>query len=281
MADAANPRGRFCVIAGADVAGQRADRFLADAIGGVSRSRIKSLMLEGHARRDGSPLSDPAEPVRSGACYTVEVPAPVPARPQPQAIPLTILYRGSRPDRARQTSRPGCPSGARATRTAPWSTPCSPIVARHSPGIGGESDGRGSCTASIRTRRASWWWPRPKRRWPALSAAFADRALDRAYLALCWGLPAPVAGEIEGAIGRDPRDRKRMAVVARGGKTALTRYRVQTRLARRRQLARVPAGDRADPPDPGPPCATGPSRRGRSAVSAPGSRRRAGDRGAG
>jgi len=58
-----------------------------------------------------------------------------------------------------------------------------------------------------------------------LSAAFAARDIDRAYLAVCWGLPAPPAGEIEGAIGRDPRDRKRMAVVTRGGKPALTRYR--------------------------------------------------------
>jgi len=65
-----------------------------------------------------------------------------------------------------------------------------------------------------------------------LSAAFAARDLDRAYLALCWGLPNPAAGEIEGAIGRDPRERKRMAVVTVGagvmgrGKAALTRYRM-------------------------------------------------------
>jgi 23S rRNA pseudouridine1911/1915/1917 synthase len=59
----------------------------------------------------------------------------------------------------------------------------------------------------------------------ALSAAFAARDLDRAYLALVWGLPAPASGEIEGAIGRDPRDRKRMAMVKSGGKPALTRYR--------------------------------------------------------
>jgi 23S rRNA pseudouridine1911/1915/1917 synthase len=59
----------------------------------------------------------------------------------------------------------------------------------------------------------------------ALSALFAARDLDRAYLALVWGLPNPAAGEIEGAIGRDPRDRKRMALVTRGGRAALTRYR--------------------------------------------------------
>ncbi len=58
-----------------------------------------------------------------------------------------------------------------------------------------------------------------------LSAAFAARDIDRTYMALAWGLANPSAGEIEGAIGRDPRDRKRMALVSRGGKMALTRYR--------------------------------------------------------
>ena len=59
----------------------------------------------------------------------------------------------------------------------------------------------------------------------ALTAAFAARAVDRAYLALAWGIPNPPAGDIEGAIGRDRRDRKRMAVVARNGKSARTYYR--------------------------------------------------------
>ena len=60
----------------------------------------------------------------------------------------------------------------------------------------------------------------------ALTAAFAARDLERTYLALCWGLPHPLSGEIEGAIGRDRRDRKRMAVVSHGGKAAMTHYRV-------------------------------------------------------
>ena len=62
-----------------------------------------------------------------------------------------------------------------------------------------------------------------------LSAMFAARDIDRRYEALAWGVPSPSAGPIEGAIGRDPRDRKRMAVVTLrdgggGGKTALTHY---------------------------------------------------------
>ena len=58
-----------------------------------------------------------------------------------------------------------------------------------------------------------------------LAAAFATRDLERSYLALGWGLPTPAKGDIEGTIGRDPRDRKRMALVGRGGKPALTHYR--------------------------------------------------------
>src|SRR6185437_7869592 len=62
----------------------------------------------------------------------------------------------------------------------------------------------------------------------ALTAIFAARDLDRAYLALAWGLPVPAAGEIEGPIGRDPRDRKRMTIRppgSAGSKPSLTRYR--------------------------------------------------------
>jgi 23S rRNA pseudouridine1911/1915/1917 synthase len=42
-----------------------------------------------------------------------------------------------------------------------------------------------------------------------------------------WGVPQPREGEISGAIGRNPANRKTMAVVTRGGRSAITRYRVQ------------------------------------------------------
>jgi len=50
--------------------------------------------------------------------------------------------------------------------------------------------------------------------------------MDRAYYALVWGVPMPPKGEIEGNIGRNPQNRKKMAVVERGGKYALTRFKV-------------------------------------------------------
>jgi 23S rRNA pseudouridine1911/1915/1917 synthase len=59
----------------------------------------------------------------------------------------------------------------------------------------------------------------------ALAAQFAGRRIRRLYLALVWGVPSPPAGRVETGLGRDPRDRKRMAVRPEGqGKWAATNY---------------------------------------------------------
>ena len=63
----------------------------------------------------------------------------------------------------------------------------------------------------------------------ALAGQLADRTLSRTYLAIVRGSVRSEAGELEGAIARDPRDRKRMAVVERG-RYARTRYHVVERL---------------------------------------------------
>src|SRR5580698_4862127 len=80
------------VVAPAEAAGERADRFLAGAIGTLSRTRVKGLIEAGHVRRDGAVIGEPAEPVRAGAVYDVRPPAVVSAVPRAQAIPFEILY---------------------------------------------------------------------------------------------------------------------------------------------------------------------------------------------
>jgi len=62
----------------------------------------------------------------------------------------------------------------------------------------------------------------------ALAAQLGDRTMSRTYLAIARGRVKADAGELEGAIGRHPRERKRMAVVA-GGRFARTRYAVVER----------------------------------------------------
>ena len=62
----------------------------------------------------------------------------------------------------------------------------------------------------------------------ALAAQLAGRSLSRTYLAIVRGVIRTKAGELEGPIGRHPKERKRMAVVA-GGRYARTRYEVVER----------------------------------------------------
>ena len=209
------------IVAGPEAAGLRTDRFLADAIGAMSRSRVKSLMLDGAVLRDGTPLRNPAEPVREGARFRVQRPAPTPATPLPQSIPFTILHEDAdlivldKPAGLVVHPAPGNEDG---TLVNALLAHCGDRL----PGIGGEKrpgivhrldkDTSGVMVAA-KTEQAL----------AALSAAFAARDLDRVYKALVWGVPSPRAGAVEGPIGRDPRDRKRMAVVA-SGKAALTHY---------------------------------------------------------
>ena len=61
-----------------------------------------------------------------------------------------------------------------------------------------------------------------------LAKQFADRTIRRRYLAIVWGVPDPPAGRVETWLGRDPRDRKKVAVVPEGkGKWAATTYELE------------------------------------------------------
>ncbi len=154
-------------------------------------------------------------------------PAAAPARAgQARAAghPADDLVRGRRPAGAGQAGRPGRASGAGQPGRHAGQRAAGPL--RRQP-----AGHRRRAAAGHRAPPGQGHVGRDGRRedraaMAALADAFATRDLERSYLALCWGVPSPSTGEIEGAIGRDPRDRKRMALVARGGKAALTRYRV-------------------------------------------------------
>jgi 23S rRNA pseudouridine1911/1915/1917 synthase len=209
-------------VAPAEHGGERVDRFLADAIRTLSRSRVKTLIEQGHVSRDGARITQPAEAVRAGARYVVAPPPAVAAIPQ--HIPFAILYEDAdllvldKPAGLVVHPAPGNQDG---TLVNALLAHCGDSL----PGIGGERR-PGIVHRLDKDTSGVMVVAKTEQALARLSAAFAARDLDRAYVALCWGLPNPGAGEIEGAIGRDPRDRKRMAVVAGGGKVALTRYRL-------------------------------------------------------
>ena len=88
MQDRAPRAAPFTTVAEPAARGQRLDRFLADAIGTLSRSRVKSLIEQGHASGDGRVLNEPARagparrhlparPARTGARHTAAAGYPV------------------------------------------------------------------------------------------------------------------------------------------------------------------------------------------------------------
>lgn len=212
------------ILAEPDSSGLRLDSYLAARIGTISRSRVKALILEGACQRNGVVTTDASESVQPGASYTLTLPPAVPALPQPESLPLDILYEDTallvlnKPAGLVVHPAPGNPDGTLVNALiAHCGDTLTGIGGEKRPGIVHRLDKDTSGVMVVAKTELAL---------TRLSAAFAARDLERAYKALCWGLPNPASGRIEGDIGRDPRERKRMAVVTRNGKHAVTNYRI-------------------------------------------------------
>ena len=205
--------------------GERLDRLLARRFGDLSRTRLKHLVEAGLVSVDGATIKDPSLRVKPGQTCAVTVPAPVADAPEAQAMPLDIRYEDAelivleKPAGLVVHPAPGNPD---RTLVNALLAHCGLSLA----GIGGvrrpgivhrlDKDTSGLMVVA-KTGHAH----------AALAADFAARRIERSYLGVTWGVPQPREGEIAGAIGRNPANRKTMAVVSRGGRAAVTRYRVQ------------------------------------------------------
>ncbi len=205
-------------------AGVRLDKFLADALDALSRARIQALMADGCVFLAGVAAQNPSAKVKAGEIYSVKMPPVVAAEPEPQDIPLDVVFEDE--DVIVIDKPPGLvvhPAAGNADGTlvnallAHCGSSLSGIGGVARPGIVHRLDkGTGGLLIAAKNDAAH----------EALSRQFADHSMDRAYYALVWGVPKPPKGEIEGNIGRSPKNRKKMAVVERGGKHALTRFKV-------------------------------------------------------
>ena len=215
----------YTVTVPQDKARHRLDRVLADAIPALSRSRLKGLIEGGGVTREGdAAATEPSDKVKAGEVYAVAVPPARPAIPQPQTIPLSVVYEDGdlividKPVGLVVHPAAGHPDGTLVNALlAHCGDSLSGIGGVTRPGIVHRLDKDTSGLMLAAKNDAAH---------RNLSRQLEARTLKRRYKALVWGTPAPRQGTIEGAIGRNPANRKKMAVVKIGGKAALTRYRV-------------------------------------------------------
>jgi 23S rRNA pseudouridine1911/1915/1917 synthase len=204
-------------------AGGRLDKALADKLPELSRSRVQALMAMGAVSHEDVAVTDVSAKTVAGL-YRLLIPAPVAAEPQPEALPLTVLFEDQhlivvdKPAGMAAHPGPGTPSGTLVNALLHHcGTSLSGIGGVARPGIVHRLDKDTSgVMVAAKTDAAH----------QGLSALFAAHDIERTYIALTRGVPSPPQGTIETRIGRSPNDRKKMAVLKAGGRQAITHYAV-------------------------------------------------------
>ncbi|SEP60939.1 ribosomal large subunit pseudouridine synthase D [Faunimonas pinastri] len=210
-----------------DEAGERLDAFLARRDARFSRSRLKALIKDGQVTAGGRTLSDPSRRINSGEEIALSVPPPEDPEPQPEAIPLTVVFED------RYLLVVDKPVGLVVHPAAGnWTGTLVNALLHHCgdslSGIGGvkrpgivhrlDKDTSGLMVVA-KTDAAH----------QGLAAQFADHSIGgslvREYQALVWGAPKPASGIIETLLDRDRGNREKRAVVRSGGRHAITHYR--------------------------------------------------------
>lgn len=201
----------------------RLDKALAEAIPTLSRARIQALLDESAVYLNGVVVGPRAKPLPGD--YEIVLPPVAPADPQPEDIPLAVLFEDAdlividKPAGMAAHPAPGCETGTLVNALLHHcGDSLSGIGGVARPGIVHRLD---KDTSGVMVAAKSDAAHR------GLSKLFSTHDIDRLYVALTRGAPSPPTGTIETQIGRSPGDRKKMAVLRSGGRTAITHYRVE------------------------------------------------------
>jgi 23S rRNA pseudouridine1911/1915/1917 synthase len=214
---------RLEVPAGA--AGQRLDRFLTEHFPALSRTRLTTLIREGHVRVAGA-AAKPARRVAAGELVEVEITPPAPLGAQPVDLPLEILYEDEDVVVVNKPAGLVVHPGAGTRKTDP--TLAGALVHRYGalsgeggaarPGIVHRLD-KGTSGVLVAARNDAAHH--------SLAAQFAARTVEKTYLALVHGKLKEASGSIRLAVARDLRRRTRMTTrrAAASGRAAHTDWR--------------------------------------------------------
>ena len=202
----------------------RLDRQILETHPGFSRSRIEGLIKAGFVTVNGAVAEKAGMKVSEADRVVVTVPPPVPAVPEPEDIPLSIVYEDDdlvvvdKPPGLVVHPAPGHFTGTLVNALLHHCPALSGIGGVARPGIVHRLDQDTSGLLVVAKTQAAM---------DGLVRAFAShRDVEKTYLAVVHGRPRLDSGRIENLIGRHPVDRKRMAIVEKGGKLAITNWRV-------------------------------------------------------
>jgi 23S rRNA pseudouridine1911/1915/1917 synthase len=204
----------------------RLDKKILESYPDFSRSRIEGLIKAGFVTVNGAVAEKAGMKVVDDDEVVVEIPPPVPAVPEAEDIKLDIVFEDG--DMLVVNKAPGMvvhPAPGHFTGTLVNA------LLHHCPdlsGIGGvarpgivhrlDQDTSGLIVVA-----------KSQKAMDGLVKAFAShKSIEKTYLAVCHGKARLQAGRIENLIGRHPVDRKRMAIVEKNGKCAITNYRALT-----------------------------------------------------
>ncbi len=206
-----------------DEAGRRVDVVLAERLDDLSRSRLQSLLRDGHLTLGDAVVTEGKRRVKPGERYRLVVPPPSPSGLIAEDWPLAVVYED---DDLLVVDKPAGlvvhPAAGHQSGTlvhallAHCGTSLSGIGGVERPGIVHRIDKDVSGLLVV---------AKHDRVHQGLAGQFTLHSVDRLYEAVVHGLPNPAAGTIDQPIGRHPVDRKRMAIVP-NGKRAVTRYRL-------------------------------------------------------
>jgi len=201
---------------------ERLDKFLVGQLQEFSRSRIQGLIAGGFVDVNGRPARKAGQPLEAGDTLTVRIPPAAPSGLIPENIPLNILFEN---DELLVVNKPagmvvhpaaGHAAGTLVNAVLGYDPDLEGIGGEERPGVVHRLDKETSGLILLaKNERAHRW----------LQDQFRLRKVDKTYLALVDGKPPTPSGRVEAPIGRDPKNRKRMAIVpASKGREAVSEY---------------------------------------------------------
>lgn len=215
----------YTLTVAAEEKGSRLDAFVAKSLEDISRARVQKLLDEGRLTVDGA-VKKANYRLNGGEEIRLEIPTAVSAEALPEDIPLDILYEDSDIiviNKARGMAvhpSPGIYSGTLVNALLYHCKDLSGIGGVERPGIVHrlDKDTSGVMVAAKNDNAHA-----------SLSKQIGEKSASRVYCAVVRGSINEEAGVIKGAIGRDEKDRQKMAVRA-DGKPAVTHFRVMERI---------------------------------------------------